>query len=328
MARRLARITETVLLSGTVAALVATVIGFCGDWHWYADLFAHFRPQYVIGFALVGTILLLRRRWKTAGLALAGIVINLTVMWPHAVQSEIALSSSSPSATAVSHAKVRVVSFNLLQGNEHLEAAERFLRECDADVIILQEVTPETATMLRRCEPIYPDQFIRGKKDSKGTALLTRLPVKNLRFEPAPGEELIGANIGEFTAPNGQLFTILGVHSHKPTSAKGAAGQDKYFDWLAERITTLRQSGTSLVVAGDFNATPWSRSFKRFTAASPLLDTSRGVLFGATWNVWSPQRLLIDHVFVSPEWRLLGREVGPEAGSDHRPLIVDLALAH
>jgi endonuclease/exonuclease/phosphatase (EEP) superfamily protein YafD len=55
------------------------------------------------------------------------------------------------------------------------------------------------------------------------------------------------------------------------------------------------------------------------------LDTSRGVLFGATWSYYLPYRLLIDHAFVSDEWLLRRREVGPALGSDHRPLIVDLA---
>ena len=155
--------------------------------------------------------------------------------------------------------------------------------------------------------------------------MITRLPVKSLRFAQAPRQEVIGAVVGELEGPAGP-FTVFGIHSRTPTSGEGAASQEIYFHWLAEQVSKARDSQMPLIITGDFNSTPWSQGFQRFTAACPpLMDTSRGVLFGATWSVLRPQRLLIDHAFVSPEWQLINREVGPDAGSDHRPLIVDLA---
>jgi endonuclease/exonuclease/phosphatase (EEP) superfamily protein YafD len=315
---RWSRMATAILATGTIAAVLATIVGFGGDWHWFADLFAHFRPQYVIGFAVVLPLLLLRRCWWVAGLAGAGAVGNFAVMWPHATVPVVA------QAAAADAPRVRVVSLNLLQGNTKLDAVEKFLRDSEADVIVVQEVTPASAEVLRKLAPVYPGQLIRGRKHSKGTAFLTRLPLKSVRFEGTPGQELIGAVIAEIEGSAGP-FTVLGVHSHKPTSAKGAASQDLYFDWIADQVAAERAKGVPVIVAGDFNATPWSRSFKRFTAACPLTDTSRGILFGATWSFYLPHRLMIDHAFVSPEWRLLRRVVGPAVGSDHRPLILDLA---
>jgi endonuclease/exonuclease/phosphatase (EEP) superfamily protein YafD len=313
--QRLSRIGRGAIAFGVVALFVATCLGFAGDAHWYLDQFSHFRPQYVIWFALTLPVVIWWRRWVVAVLGVAGLGWNLAVMLPHA----IAINKPLPAA-----APIRVVSFNLLQGNKTLGAVEQFIRDSNADVLVFQEVTPESAEVLRKLDPIYPGQHIRGRKHSKGTALLTRLPVKSTRFEATPGQELIGAVIGELDGPGG-AFTVFGIHSHKPTSAKGAASQDSYFDWLAAQVAAERSKGRAVIVAGDFNATPWSRGFKRFTAACPLLDTSRGVLFGATWSYYLPYRLLIDHAFVSDEWLLRRREVGPALGSDHRPLILDLA---
>lgn len=315
---RLALATDWLLLLGVFLALVATGVAFFGHFHWFADLFAHFRPQYVMWFALAGVILLLRRKWTLAAMATAGLVTNFAVMWPHAAQSAI---SASPNA-----AKVRVVSFNLYRSNSDMPAVERFLRECDADVVVFQEITPASAQAIRNVKSIYPGQLIRGRKYNRGTAIITRLPVKNLRFAPTPGQEAIGAVVGELEGPAGP-FTVFGIHSRTPTSPSGAGSQEIYFRWLAQQVTQVRETKTPVIITGDFNSTPWSQGFQRFTAACPpLIDTSRGILFGATWNVALPQRLLIDHAFVSPEWQLINREVGPDAGSDHRPLIVDLGL--
>ena len=56
--------------------------------------------------------------------------------------------------------------------------------------------------------------------------------------------------------------------------------------------------------------------------AEGRIDRAPGLRVG-----YVPQRLMIDHAFVSSDWRLLGRRVGPDVGSDHRPLIFDLAVA-
>ena len=34
----------------------------------------------------------------------------------------------------------------------------------------------------------------------------------------------------------------------------------------------------------------------------------------------------IDHVLVTPQWLVVEREVGPNLGSDHLPVIVQIAL--
>jgi endonuclease/exonuclease/phosphatase (EEP) superfamily protein YafD len=79
-----------------------------------------------------------------------------------------------------------------------------------------------------------------------------------------------------------------------------------------------------VILAGDFNATPWSDSFQQLVAQTGLRNVHQGALFEATWSAALPQRLLIDHVLLSPEWDLAAKTIGPDIGSDHRAVIVDL----
>ncbi len=197
------------------------------------------------------------------------------------------------------------------------------MRESNAEVLVLQEVTPALAEVLRQLADIYPGQLVLAKKDSKGTALLTKRPVRNLIFEPFTDGK-IGAVIGEINIGE-RWVTVIGAHSHKPTSATGADAQRRYFHWLAALSNDAERNGP-VVLMGDFNSTPWSSGFCHFAANSRLLDTSRGIVFGASWSVTSPQRLLIDQCFVSRGIALIHRKIGADLGSDHRPLIVDLLL--
>ncbi len=307
------------VLTATFALVLFTILGFAGPLHWWVDLFAQFRAQYVLILAGLALLLVLGRRWKAGAIAGLAIVANLAVLLPHAEPSP------GPPAVAQHGPLVRCVSLNLLQGNKKYTEVERFLRETNADVAVFQEVTPEWQEALRGLADLYPHQLPRGRKDSKGAALLSKHPVRRLVFEELPGRGPIGAAIAEV---EGEVpFTILGIHSHKPTSAVGAESQRIYFEWLAEKCRAENASGRPVVLMGDFNSAPWSTAFRQFISRTHLRDTSRGVLFGATWRVHRPQRLMIDHAFVSPEWRVLDRRVGPDVGSDHRPLILDLAVA-
>jgi endonuclease/exonuclease/phosphatase (EEP) superfamily protein YafD len=234
-------------------------------------------------------------------------------------------STTAQQAAPESAPTLRCGSFNMLQGNKRFEAVERFVRQCNADVLVFQEVTPELSDVLKRTADIYPTQHLRPRKNSKGAALLTRRPARNVRFEPLPGQQQIGAVAAEIEMSGGPV-TIFGIHSHKPTKAKDAVSQLAFFAWLSKRSHEIRAGGQPIIIIGDFNATPWSTPFQAFESQSELLDTSRGVIFGATWSFFLPHRLMIDHGFVSPEWRLVNREIGPVLGSDHRPLILDLAL--
>ena len=83
------------------------------------------------------------------------------------------------------------------------------------------------------------------------------------------------------------------------------------------------------LVAGDFNATPWSASYREFRRRTQLLDSAAGYW---PWPTWFGENLAgrilavpIDHLFHGSGWRVIERRIGADIGSDHRPLIVRLA---
>jgi endonuclease/exonuclease/phosphatase (EEP) superfamily protein YafD len=86
-----------------------------------------------------------------------------------------------------------------------------------------------------------------------------------------------------------------------------------------------RELGRVPVVLGDLNASPWSTDFRLLLDAG-LLDSERGFgpqgTFPAGWAVQLP----IDHCLHDPALVTTAREVGADLGSDHRPLLVELAL--
>jgi len=85
--------------------------------------------------------------------------------------------------------------------------------------------------------------------------------------------------------------------------------------------------GGRAVLVGDLNLTPWSPRFGRLLAESGLADTSLQRPFATSWRSPLPfVELALDHFLASPGLRVPCNRLGPDVGSDHLPLIVDVAL--
>ena len=86
-----------------------------------------------------------------------------------------------------------------------------------------------------------------------------------------------------------------------------------------------QHQGKALVVAGDFNVTPFSVHYGDFLKGTGLRDSALGFGISPTWNRRFPWVAIpIDHVFVSDDLVVMDRRVGPACGSDHSPVIVTL----
>jgi endonuclease/exonuclease/phosphatase family metal-dependent hydrolase len=84
-----------------------------------------------------------------------------------------------------------------------------------------------------------------------------------------------------------------------------------------------------LILAGDFNMTADSPTYRQTWAVYGNAFSRSGFGFGHTERPFkhgSPFGIRIDHVLYGPDWQACRCWVGPELGSDHLPVIADLAL--
>ncbi len=122
----------------------------------------------------------------------------------------------------------------------------------------------------------------------------------------------------------GTTLRVVGTHPPAPESARSARRRDAQLDAIASFV---RVGSAPTVLLGDLNTTPWGHAFRALVAESRLRDTSRGVGFQWSWpaSFW-PLAMPIDHAPVSEDVRVLDRRMGPPIGSDHLPLVLDIAL--
>src|SRR4051812_19311741 len=79
------RLLHHAVLAMAVTGTLATAFAFLGEWHWYADLFTHLRPQYCLwlGLAALGAICLRHR--LALVVAVGGLLANAAALAPYAL---------------------------------------------------------------------------------------------------------------------------------------------------------------------------------------------------------------------------------------------------
>jgi endonuclease/exonuclease/phosphatase (EEP) superfamily protein YafD len=313
----------TVLLGMLIVlALLVTLAGFAGRWHWYADLFNHLRPQYFIVLTLTLLVSLWAKLWRWAALSFVGVLLNSMVLASHAIPSSVHRPASAGEPV------LRLATINLLKSNTDHVSVSKLLRARLPDIVVFQEAGKTWMETLQSLKDVYPYQRLDFQQRSfYGLAILSRTPWESAEVVKLGGKSDAKGLATQF-GWHGRTVSLMNIHSYHPTSAEKMVHRllmhDALVNWSSER----QEAGDAVIIAGDFNCTPWAYLFRNFLRDAGLVDSSEGCVFKATRNVWYPNRLLIDHVFVSKEWAVVRHEVGPDIGSDHRPVFVDLVFAY
>lgn len=271
---------------------------------------------YLPAYAIVSAALLFRR---FALAALAGVVVAA-----HVALVAGAVGSAEPIPPAAASApQLRLVTANLRNENRERDALAAELLATDADVLVVQEVTEEWDEVLERSGVYarYPHRTAIVREDAGGGAILSRLPIGSARRDRMRED---WALLSAVVSVGSRSFTVVNVHPAQP-----ALGWRIHRSHVRQILARVAEIEGPRVVAGDFNATAHNRFVRDVERLG--LDSAherRGRGLAVTWpNELAPlPPVRIDHVLVDDAFSVLTvRELEGE-GSDHRPVLVDLAL--
>jgi endonuclease/exonuclease/phosphatase (EEP) superfamily protein YafD len=311
---------------------VATVIAFADSWNWLADLACQFRCQYVVIF-IVLAVILTTGKWRRSAVACCVFaVINLVVV----SGAFIGARDSSPP-----DARFRILQINLNYKNFDYERVENYIRTVDPDLLVLEEYTPAWGKALSlNLAAQLPYKIGIEREDPYGIAVFSRHKIEKQEILNLAGYGWPSI-LCQFPFAHGSL-NILAVHLIGPVTETGWTQQRNELSDLRE--TTLHIH--PLCICGDFNRTPWTTNFQQLLTEEKLRDSRIGYGLQASWPTGRPivvSKLLkvpfrlelaglnllvalpIDHCLVTKELRVVHREIGPFVGSDHFPVVVDLA---
>ena len=286
------------------------------------DVLAHFAPVFLAGAvaALLFWLALGRRDRATPVFATIAIASAALLMGPElaAAASQKRVPAGGPS--------LKIVQFNLWGRNRDPEATAAWLVEEDPDVIVFEEGFARSGGVARALAIRYPHSITCAEPRPCSTLILSkRAPVAGGGLDGSVSDaNLVGA-WATYQGRRGQ-FTVVGVHYTWPLPAGPQQQQTLRLAKVLDRFPK-----DSLVVSGDMNSTPWSFSLRRQDRLFGLERRTRALFSWPAadftdYSVPAPFPFLpIDQVYAGTAWKTVSVKRGPRLGSDHYPVVVELA---
>lgn len=231
-------------------------------------------------------------------------------------------------AAADSDRTFRVLTANLYWNNANTVGIVGEIVEAKADIVVLVEYTPHWHKVVHDAIGAnYPHQAIEVMEDMFGLAVYSRFPFVGQVDLSVP---LGGASFPQARAVvdvNGAHVVLYGLHLMAPRNPGRLAANRVMVADLVEHLDAER---LPVMVVGDFNFTPTSAQAAALRRIG-FVEAHAGAGWGrgSTWSAWSYYRFLpgvrLDQVYVRGGLSSVDSRTGVGVGSDHRPVIVDLA---
>lgn len=299
------------ITAGGTIACAGTIFGFLGRFSWFFDIFSHFRVQYCLGLTAVASLLLIPRNRKTALFFAAFALINLLTFLP------VFFNRQAHPEQARNTLRIVLSNVNSRAGKPELVA--KMIKDCSPDILVLEEITSNWLDALKPDLTAYPYTKVSPRFDNFGIGLFSKLRLTDdtIAILGSAGLPSIIANVH---TENG-IITIIATHPLPPAGAEYSRLRNEQLEKLANHIKQIDQP---VLLLGDLNVTPWNYYFKRLTEQTGLQDSSKGRRIQTTWPRFNPlMRIPIDHCLHSPAIIITDKQIGPNIGSDHLPVIID-----
>jgi endonuclease/exonuclease/phosphatase family metal-dependent hydrolase len=191
--------------------------------------------------------------------------------------------------------RVTLVSWNLELGARAAGEIAGPLLDHHADLVSLQELTPDAAAAIDADPGVrtrYPFRLLRPDPGTFGVGLLSAFPIVASKAFDAPIGLLATLDLGQ-----GRRLAVLDAHPLPGRIGSGFLGLPMTFDGrerdaaierVREHIDELTDGGLPFVVAGDFNTAPTEPAYALL--AHGLRDVHVEVGLGPGWT-WRPSRL-------------------------------------
>jgi endonuclease/exonuclease/phosphatase (EEP) superfamily protein YafD len=291
-----------------VALAAISIAAYFGNLWWILDLAASFRPQFVV-LLLIGFGVLLLGRWHKLALVIGLVtLLNLATVIPLFI-----------SGGRASNHDLRILSFNVLANNENYAEIIEFIASSDADLVVLHEASRPWEEALAEADLGYTIWLNRHPDDIFSSMVLVA------------GEATVESYGFRFRDPRAVAIrlpsgvSVLAIHPLSPQRHQRAELRDRQLAWAGDWVGD--QTGPAIIV-GDFNASPFSYAYRRLRNVTGLHDSIKGYGLELSYPARFPalMQVSIDHLLYSDGLSIADRRLGPALGSDHYPLIVDLAV--
>lgn len=236
----------------SVGAVVALVARYVPVVNHAVLIIAALSPYLTVGASLAAAAFLFTSAPRIAAVALLPAVVAVAVQLP------LFFGSGSPGPDTVA---VRILTANLREGSAEPKPLADLAR-ASADVVVMQELTPELAASLDPLKSDFPFRALDARPYAAGVGIWSRYPIEQFSRN---SEYELGMVTASLRVPGAaSAVTVLAAHVAGPWPQPIDAWR-REMTALPKTLATLANitGPGAAIVAGDLNATADMEPFRR-----------------------------------------------------------------
>lgn len=220
--------------------------------------------------------------------------------------------------------RIRILTANVLAPNHNAEGLIALIREHRPDVFVTLESDHWWQERLDTLEGDYPYSMKCPLDNLYGMHVYSRLALEDTAIQFLVEDDIPSMH-ALVVLESGRKVRMHFLHPAPPSPTEHDESTERDAELLvvAKSVAGL---DTPVVVAGDLNDVAWSVTTRLFRKISGLLDPRIGRGMFNTFHAGIPfLRWPLDHLFHSKHFTLSFIRRLPKFGSDHFPMLVELA---
>ena len=219
---------------------------------------------------------------------------------------------------------LKILTANVLQKNENNDKLITLVKDLDADIMVFTEADSLWQRAINKgLGKKYPHRVELPLSNTYGILLYSKYELiePEIKFMVT---DTIPSIHTKFKMPTGDVIQLYAIHPTPPTPQENPLSTDRDAEMMLT-AKLVRDSKIPVIVIGDLNDVPWSDTSKLFKNTAELLDIRIGRGFYSTFNANKTIfRWPLDHIYVTPEFRVSDIQVGETIDSDHFPYYATL----
>jgi len=242
-------------------------------------------------------------------------IIPYTRVYPNEVKAAV---SSDPDE------RLRILTANVLTPNHNAEGLLALIREHRPDIFVTLESDAWWQRHLDTLEGEYRYSMKCPLDNLYGMHVYSKLPLEDTAIQFLVEDDIPSMH-AMAVLESGRRVRMHFLHPAPPSPTEHAESTERDAELLVV-ARSVADLDTPVVVAGDLNDVAWSTTTRLFRKISGLLDPRIGRGMFNTFHAGIPLfRWPLDHLFHSKHFTLAHIQRLPAFGSDHFPMLVELA---
>lgn len=311
----------------TIIVTLASLLSWIKHEAWWIRVldFPRLQLSFLVALVLVLQVTLLDFEnpvpWLLVGLTVASLILQAWWIMPY---SPLYPREVKPARDSDPDNRLRVMTANVLTPNRNASDLLTMIRAKNPDIVVALETDEWWQEKLDSLEPDYPYSVKCPLDNLYGMLVYSRLPLHDERIQYLVQDKVPSVH-ALVELRSGNCIELHAIHPAPPSPTEN----DESTERDAELVVvgkTVAESGYPVIVTGDLNDVAWSATSLLFRKLSGLLDprVGRGMFNTFHAEYWF-LRWPLDHLFHSDDFTLVRMERLGAFGSDHFPILVELA---